>query len=69
MYAQLKDIDLPISRLLSTKDGVDEFTAYKGQNNLYKYTSDMIAEITKFLKKLHIEYWSSRKCYDDDKDD
>lgn len=56
MYAQLKDIDLPISRLLSTKDGVDEFTAYKGQNNLYKYTSDMIAEITKFLKKLHIEY-------------
>ena len=55
MYAQFKDIDLPISRLLSTKDGVDEFTAYKGQNNLYKYTSDMIAEIAKFLKKLHIE--------------
>lgn len=55
MYAQLKNIDLPISRLLSTKDGVDEFTAYKGQNNIYKYTSDMIAEITKFLKKLHIE--------------
>lgn len=55
MYAQFKDIDLPISRLLSTKDGVDEFTAYKGQNYLYKYTSDMIAEIAKFLKKLHIE--------------
>lgn len=55
MYAQLMDVDLPISRLLSTKDGVDEFTAYKGQNNLYKYTSDMIAEIAKFLKKLHIE--------------
>ena len=55
MYAQLKDIDLPISRLLSTKDGVDEFAAYSGKNNLYKYTSVMIAEIAKFLKKLHIE--------------
>lgn len=55
MYAKFKDVDLPISRLLSAKEGIDEFAAYKGQNNLYKYTPNMIAEIAKFLKKLHIE--------------
>lgn len=54
MYAKFKDIDLPISRLLSTQDGVDEFAAYNGKNNLYKYTLNMIAEIARFLKKLHI---------------
>lgn len=55
MYANLKDSDLPISRLLSTQDGVDEFAPYKGQNNLFKYSSEMIAEIAEFLKDLHAE--------------
>lgn len=55
MYANLKDADLPISRLLSTQDGVDEFAAYKGRNNLFKYTPNMIAEIAEFLKNLHIK--------------
>ena len=55
MYANLKDTDLPIPRLLSTQDGVDEFADYKGRNNLLHYNLDMIAEIALFLKKLHIE--------------
>lgn len=55
MYDNLKDVDLPIPMLLSTQDGVDEFAAYKGQNNLFKYSSDMVAEIAKFLKNLHTE--------------
>lgn len=55
MFADLADIDLPIPKLLSTQDGVDEFAAYKGQNTSYRYSSDMIAEIAEFLKNLHIE--------------
>ena len=55
MYTNFKQVDLPIPKLLSTRDGVDEFTAYKGQNTSYRYSSDMIAEIAKFLKNLHTE--------------
>ncbi len=55
MYANLEKSDLPIPKLLSTQDGVDEFENYKGSNNTYKYSFDMIAEMVEFLKKLHIE--------------
>ena len=55
MYANIEKVDLPIPKLLSTQEGVDEFENYKGSNSAYKYTYDMIAEIAEFLKKLHIE--------------
>lgn len=55
MYANLEKSDLPIPKLLSTQDGVDEFENYKGSNNAYKYSFGMITEIVVFLKKLHIE--------------
>ncbi len=55
MYANLEKADLPIPKLLSTQDGVDEFENYKGSNAAYKYSYDMIAEIAEFMKKLHIE--------------
>lgn len=55
MYANLENADLPIPKLLSTQDGVDEFENYKGSNATYQYSYDMIAEIAVFLKKLHIE--------------
>lgn len=55
MYANFEQVELPIPKLLSTRDGVDEFEAYKGQNSSYRYSSDMIAEIAEFLKNLHIE--------------
>ncbi len=55
MYANLEKVDLPIPKLLSTQDGVDEFENYKGSNAAYRHSYDMIAEIAEFLKKLHIE--------------
>ncbi len=55
MYANFEQVELPIPKLLSTRDGVDEFETYKGQNSSYRYSSDMIAEIAEFLKNLHIE--------------
>ena len=55
MYANLEKSNLPIPKLLSTKDGVDEFENYKGSNTAYKYSDEMIAEIAVLLKKLHIE--------------
>ncbi len=51
MFANLKNVDLPIPKLLSVQDGVDEFAAYKGQNDsIHQYSLDMIAEIAQFKK-------------------
>ncbi|MCI8326044.1 MAG: hypothetical protein HFH71_05815 [Clostridia bacterium] len=55
MYANFEQVELPIPKLLSTRNGVDEFEVHKEQNTSYRYSSDMIAEIAEFLKNLHIE--------------
>lgn len=53
MYANIKSKGLPIPELLGTVDGVDEFSAYVGQNALYRYDDAMIIDIVEFIKNLH----------------
>lgn len=57
MFKNFKDSTLPISKLLRTKENVDEFLIYNGTNDTYNFNNEQLINITMFLKRFH------KECY------